>query len=74
MVLNAKMALFMCGVVGSAGIALMQPSDQPESTPLTHASAASPDISGNEFRASMEQQARAAAERPFAAFAPTMRQ
>jgi hypothetical protein len=74
MVLNAKVALFVCGVVGSAGIALMQPSDQPNAMALINAPVGSAEISREEFREGMAQQAHAAAERPFAAFAPTMRQ
>jgi hypothetical protein len=75
MVLNAKVGVFICGIAGSAGIALMQPSDQPAAQAALAAdlTTMSRDVSSEEFQKGMTQ-ARVAAERPFATLAPTVRQ
>ena len=73
MILKAKVGLFVCGVVASAAIAVVEPSDQ---AALGAASTRVPympsDLANEEFQKGMTQ-ARIAAVRPFAAFTANVR-
>jgi hypothetical protein len=72
MVSKAKFGLFLCGLVGSGVAAFTQLPDQAAATAASPASMpnVSSDPSNEELQRGMTQ-VRAAAERPFAAFAQT---
>ena len=73
MILKAMVGLFLCGVVGSAVVTLVLPSDQAalEAVLSVSVPTMSSDPSNEEFQKGMTQ-ARIAAERPFAVLSRTV--
>jgi hypothetical protein len=79
MILKAVVGLFVCGVVGSAVVALVLPSDQAAleavlsvSVPTMSSHPSDEEFQKGESQKSMTQ-ARIAAERPFAVLSRTVR-
>jgi hypothetical protein len=74
MISKAMVGLFVCGVLGSAVVTLVLPSDQAALEAVLSVSVPimSSDPSDEEFQKSMTQ-ARIAAERPFAVLSRTVR-